>query len=96
VFSAQAQDATDEHRCTGQWHATIQERVASCTTLIDSGHYQPPNLAILNDNRGAAYRAAGDLTNARQDFDQAIALDPSDARAYADRGNLLLGQHRRF
>ena len=32
-----AQDATDEHRCTGQSRATNEERIASCTALINSG-----------------------------------------------------------
>src|SRR3984957_15670299 len=63
-----AQDlSADERRCTGQWRATVKERVASCTTLIDSGRYPPVNLAILHGNRGMAFRAKGDLTNARSD-----------------------------
>src|SRR6202043_2225905 len=79
-----AQDlSADERRCTGQWRATVEERVASCTTLIDSGRYPPVNLAILHGNRGMAFRAKGDLTNARSDFDQAVSLNPSYTRAYA-------------
>src|SRR5580704_17397170 len=93
VLPARAQDsAADERRCTGQWRATSEERIASCTTLIDSGHYQPVNLAILHDNRGMAFRAKGDLTNARSDFDQAVSLNPSYARAYGNRGSLALAQ----
>src|SRR5580700_1965765 len=93
VLPARAQDSTaDERRCTGQWRATNEERIASCTTLIDSGRYQPVNLAILHDNRGMAFRANGDLTNARSDFDQAIGLNPSYTRAYANRGSLALAQ----
>src|SRR5258708_10654095 len=90
---ARAQDySAEERRCTGKWRATVEERVASCTTLIDEGRYQPVNLAILHDNRGTAFRAKGDLANARSDFDQAIGLNPSYARAYANRGNLALAQ----
>src|SRR5580658_9348171 len=98
VLPARAQDSAaqdlsaNERRCTGQWRATVEERVASCTTLIDSGRYQPANLAILHDNRGMAFRAKGDLTNARSDFDQAIGLNPSYTRAYANRGSLALAQ----
>src|SRR6202043_464069 len=89
VLPARAQDSAaqdlsaNERRCTGLWRATVDERVASCTTLIDSGRYQPLNLAILHDNRGMAFRAKGDLTNARSDFDQAVSLNPSYTRAYA-------------
>src|ERR1700692_2924116 len=70
-----AQDlAAHERRCTGLWRATVEERVASCTTLIDSGRYPPINLAILHDNRGMEFRAKGELTKPRAEFDQAGAL----------------------
>ena len=98
VLPARAQDlsaqnpSADERRCTGLWRATSEERVASCTTLIDSGRYQPVNLAILHDNRGMAFRAKGDLTNARSDFDQAISLNQNYTRGYANRGNLAFAQ----
>src|SRR5271169_5434371 len=72
--------------------SAVEERVASCTTLIDSGRYPPVNLAILHDNRGVAFRAKGDLTNARSDFDQAIGLNQNYTRAYANRGNLTFAQ----
>ena len=55
------QDTSDQKRCTGEWRATIEERIASCTTLIDSGRYQTVNLAILHDNRGIALRAQGNV-----------------------------------
>src|ERR1700689_520821 len=57
MIAAGAQDNPDERRCTGQWRATNDERIASCTALIDSGRYQPPNLAILHHDRGVAMRA---------------------------------------
>src|ERR1700722_14986094 len=97
LLPARAQDrnpgSSDERRCTGQIRVSTDERVASCTTLIDSGHYQPANLAILHDNRGVAFRAKGDLANARKDFDAAISLNSGYARAYANRASLLLFQH---
>ena len=37
--AARAQDSPDERRCTGQWRATNEERITSCTALIDSGRY---------------------------------------------------------
>ncbi|MGA2945425.1 MAG: tetratricopeptide repeat protein, partial [Xanthobacteraceae bacterium] len=89
----QSQDPTNERRCTGQLRASVDERIAACTTLIDSGRYQPVNLAILHDNRGSAYRVKGDPTSARKDFDDAVTLNPGYARAFANRGSLLLAQH---
>src|SRR5580704_5743558 len=86
------QDAPDERRCTGQLRASVDDRIASCTALINSGRYQPVNLAILHDNRGVALRAKGDLTGTRKDFDDAIALNPGYARAFANRASLQLSQ----
>jgi tetratricopeptide (TPR) repeat protein len=88
------QDLTaDERRCTGQWRATNDERIAACTVLIDSGRYQPPNLAILRHDRGVLLRAKGDLVGALNDFSEAVTLNTDYARAYADRGSLRLAQH---
>ena len=70
----------------------IEERIASCTTLIDSGRYQGINLAILHDNRGMALRAQGDLAGALKDFTEAISLDPNSARAFANHGSALFAQ----
>ena len=96
VPPAHAQENTketaDERRCTGVWRATVEERIASCTALIQSGHYQAANLAILHENRGAAYRLQGDVANARADFTRAIAVNPSYVRAYANRASLALAQ----
>src|SRR5579864_45275 len=76
VVSLHAQDRppdpADERRCTGQYRASVDDRIAACTALINSGRYQPVNLSILHDNRGVALRAKGDLTGARKDFDDAI------------------------
>ncbi len=53
--TARAQESTpDGRRCTGQWRATNDERIASCAALIDSGRFQPANLAILHHDRGVA------------------------------------------
>ena len=53
-LTAPAQESPDERRCTGQWRASNEERITSCTALLASGRYQPANLAILHHNRGAA------------------------------------------
>ena len=83
--AAHAQDAADQHRCTGEWRGTLEQRIAACATLIDSGRYQGVNLAILHDNRGMARREQGDLDRAIEDFNQAIRLQPNFAEAFYDR-----------
>jgi tetratricopeptide (TPR) repeat protein len=91
--TALAQEGPDERRCTGQWRATNEERIASCTVLIDSGRYQQANLAILHHDRGVAMRAKGDITAAVTNFTAAISLKPDYAHAYSDRGSARLMQH---
>ena len=54
TVTALAQEGPDERRCTGQWRASNEERITSCTALLDSSRYQPANLAILHHDRGAA------------------------------------------
>src|SRR6516162_8772574 len=66
--TAVAQEGPDERRCTGVWRASNEERITSCTTLLDSGRYQSGNLAILHHDRGAALRAKGDIAGAINDF----------------------------
>src|ERR1700731_1398743 len=93
AVAARAQDSADERRCTGQWRATNEERITSCSTLIASGRYQPPNLAILHHDRAVAMRAKGDIAGALGDFTEAITLNPDYARAFADRASARLTQH---
>src|SRR5579871_7017111 len=87
--AAHAQDLNDQRRCTGEWRATDQERIASCTTLIGSGRYQGSNLAVLHNNRGVALRAQGNRSGALADFARAIDLDPNSPRAFANRASAL-------
>src|ERR1700730_983903 len=84
---AHAQSA-DGRRGTGQWRPPPDERITACTVLIESGRYQGANLAILHHDRGLAMRAKGDAARALDDFTEAIGLNASYARAYADRGRV--------
>jgi tetratricopeptide (TPR) repeat protein len=57
------------------------ERVAGCTTLIESDALSTRNLAFALHNRGLAYRQQGDLRRALADFRRALRLAPDHAAA---------------
>ena len=57
--------------------------IAACTSIIVS---DPRNDGAYV-NRGIAYRRAGDIERAIEDYDEAIRLNPGAADAFNNRGN---------
>lgn len=68
--------------------ASADERISSCTAVIESGKYQGKNLAWAYNNRGAQYKKKGQANLALDDYNQSLRLDPSDTDTYYNRGNL--------
>src|SRR6266705_2307942 len=64
---------------------SLDIRIDSCTSVIQSGRLSKERLAIAFQNRGAAYIAKGDNDRAIQDYGQAIRLDPGNANALNGR-----------
>jgi len=60
--------------------------VAGCTRIIDDSKVKPKGHAAAYYNRGNANSAKGDFAAAIADYDEAIKLDPKNARAIANRG----------
>ncbi|MGB9365341.1 MAG: tetratricopeptide repeat protein [Xanthobacteraceae bacterium] len=60
--------------------------MAGCTRVIDDSKVKPKGRADAYYNRGNAHSAKGDLTAAIADYDEAIKLDPKNARALTNRG----------
>ncbi len=83
VFSQEM--SWDEKRCAGP-EVSADQRISSCTNVIQSGRYDAEDLATTFSNRGLAYSAKGDTDRAIQDFDQAIRLDPQGAQAFNNPG----------
>ena len=54
--------------------------------LIGSNQVTTSASAVAHNNRGNAYATKGDYDRAIQDFDEAIKLDPADARPFNNRG----------
>jgi clan AA aspartic protease (TIGR02281 family) len=57
-----------------------------CTALISDGKLSGHELGLAYSRRGVARYAQGYLESAIVDFDQAIRLDPKDARAFTNMG----------
>ena len=90
---AQTQQQVD--RCNRKGGTTLEQQIAACTTIIESGKYGGANLAILLNNRGAAFNGTRQYERALRDYDQAAKLTPRDAVIYFNRAGVhyLQGQH---
>ena len=64
----------------------IDGKMRGCTALINSTGETPETLAIAYFNRGNALEENGQFDIAIQDYDNAIKLDPKNAKAFANRG----------
>lgn len=60
--------------------------IAGCTRVIADSKVKPKGHAAAYYNRGNANAAKGDPAAAIADYDEAIKLDPKNARALANRG----------
>ena len=90
VASAQTQQ---QHDWCYSPSATDDQTIEGCTALIEHGGLQGRELAIVLYDRGLSYENKNQLPLALEDFSQAVALDPSYAEAFNDRGNTLFKMH---
>lgn len=90
--SAQSDAAAHAARATPRDIATCAQTkdhdaaIAGCTRVIDDGKVKPKGHAAAYYNRGNAHAAKGDSAAAIADYDEALKLDPKNARALANRG----------
>ncbi len=61
-------------------------KIGGCSAVIQSGQETGTNLANAFRGRGSAYAHKSDYDRAFQDYDQALKLNPSDAKAFYGRG----------
>ena len=71
-----------------------QRRIRACSTLIEELRDQPRELAAALVNRGAIYWYINRMDSALTDLDRAIALEPTNARAFRERSNFTWDGHR--
>ena len=66
--------------------AAADTTIMGCTRIIEDGRQKPKGRAAAFYNRGNAQAAKGDHPAAIADYDEAIKLEPKNARAYNNRG----------
>ena len=62
-----------------------EKQINGCSEFLQLDPFSP-YVALAYGRRGEAYMRKGDLAHAIADFDQAVAIDGSQARFYASRG----------
>jgi lipoprotein NlpI len=65
-----------------------ERRIAGCTAIIDGRGSTKVARGVAHNNRGLAYREAGDLERALNDFNEAVDLDGKNASAHYNRGEV--------
>ena len=87
-FGAAAQAQSREAQlCATQSESQADQRIAACTSMLNSGRLHGKQEGIAYELRGLAYLDRGDIAHAIADLNQAITLAPDFAPAYQNRGN---------
>jgi lipoprotein NlpI len=81
-----AQASREWRSCTGENNASAEQRISSCTAVIQSGRQTPHIPALAFYLRGTAYVQIGQHDRAIQDFDQTLRLDSDLAEVFLARG----------
>lgn len=84
--SASAEESPNWKLCSGHQSSTVDQRLAACNAIIDSGNEPPPNLALAYCDRAIAYNAKGDPDRAMADLNEAVRLDTEQYTSLTCRG----------
>jgi tetratricopeptide (TPR) repeat protein len=88
---AHAQHSQSWQVCEGYLlNPTNEQKIKSCTEIIESARETPQRLAIAYFWRGVAWRDLDNLQRAIADFTEAIRLNPKYLSAYQWRSQLLV------
>ncbi len=74
----------DRGTCT---HELGDTAIAACNRAITSGKFQGNRLASIFENRGIEFSKKGAIERAREDYNEALRLNPSSFSVYNDRGD---------
>ncbi|MCP3393964.1 tetratricopeptide repeat protein [Bradyrhizobium sp. CCGB12] len=61
--------------CSGKKSTTLDRRIESCNSLIDSPDVAPANKSLAYCNRAVAYQELGDMPRAISDLEESVRLD---------------------
>ena len=93
--SALARDPTNEQALLGLSRSLVDaDDTEGAISELDQGIAQVPDVAKLHMLRGLLHQKRGRLPEAWDGLKRAIELDPNDATAYLNLGNLLLKTER--
>jgi tetratricopeptide (TPR) repeat protein len=85
--AAQAQMVRELRQCATQTESLADQRIAACTSVLNSGRLHGEPLGVAYGLRGLAYLDRGDIPHAIGDLNNAIQFAPDFAPAYQNRGN---------
>jgi tetratricopeptide (TPR) repeat protein len=81
---------TDNAAICNDVQAAPADRVAACTVVIEAGDLDLAGRAAMQAHRGAAHRAAGEVTPALRDFEAVLRQDAGNSEALEGRAAILL------
>src|SRR5215471_5979792 len=85
--AASAGPAEERRQCLAREGISVEQKLAACTALIESGGETPQGLVAALISRGIAYHSKQNYDSAIQDYDGAIRIEPRNAIAFNNRGN---------
>jgi tetratricopeptide (TPR) repeat protein len=88
--AAEAQSTEAMNACLWRGGVTLDQRIAACTSIIESQTETPEASALAFGNRGVARNLKKQFEDARKDLEQSIRLDSTSASGHRFRGNLYL------
>ncbi|MGI9385732.1 MAG: tetratricopeptide repeat protein [Methyloligellaceae bacterium] len=81
-----------EAAAADDWRACLSsdsdQAIAGCTRVIGARRVRRSNLSAAHYNRGLAYRDKRIYDKAIADFSESIRIDPKNAKAHYQRGNI--------
>src|SRR5881392_180530 len=80
-----AQSGQSARWCRGEDGASLEQTISGCTAVIERKTDTPKQIALAYSLRGGAVYYKGDTARAILDYDEAIKLDPTFARAFNNR-----------